>query len=222
MKKILSSLWFLLIILLILLSSEIPLPILIPLLVLAFAYPIFRDFRRKTEYDERQLQINRFSSHITLYLFSGLVIFVMIFKYVAKGLPLDTDPEFYMLLLVPLTVKMLINVFQNFETYKAAAFVSYLFGGGWLLFCIFDEGFSLGFLIQASPFFLLFLAGYLAKKYPLISGSALILLGIATLVAFVGFANPIIYVKIIMFTLVPFPMLLAGSALVMHKFNKDE
>ena len=107
-------------------------------------------------------------------------------------------------------------------THKAAAFISYLFGGGWLLFCIMDEGFTLGFLIQASPFLLLFLAGYLAKKYPLISGSALILLGIATLVAFVGFANPIIYVKIIMFTLVPFPMILSGVVLVISKFSNKE
>lgn len=221
MKKLISSLWFLLIILLILLGGEIPLPILITLLVLAFAYPIFREFRKNTEYDERQIQISRFSSHIAMYLFAGLVLFVMIYKYIAKNLPLDTDPEFYMLLLVPLTVKMLINVFQNYEPYKAVRFICYLFGGGWMLFSIFDEGFSIGFIIQSLPFILLVLTGLGAKRYPVIGGTVLLIIGLATLVLFVGFANLNIYVKVIMFTLVPFPFMLGGLALIIKKLRKE-
>ena len=221
MKKIVSSLWFLLIILLIMLGGELPLALLITLLVLAFAFPIFREFRRKTEFDERQIQISRFSSHIAMYLFAALVLFVMIYKYIAKALPLDTDPEFYMLLLVPLTVKMLINVFQNYEPYKAAAFIAYLFGGGWLLFCLFDEGISIGGLMQSSPFLVLFAAGLIAKKLPLVSGLVMLVLGIAALVMFIAFANPNIYIKIMMFTLVPFPFMLSGCALIVKKLVKE-
>jgi len=221
MKKIISSLWFLLIILLIMLGGQLPLPILITLLALAFAYPIFREFRKHTEYDERQLQISRFSSHIAMYLFAALVLFVMIYKYIAKGLPLDTDPEFYMLLLVPLTVKMLINVFQNYEPHKAAAFIAYIFGGGWMLFCLFEEGFTLGFIIHSWPFILLILSGAAAKKLPLICGAIMLIMGFFTLVMFVYYINPNIYVKVIMFTILSFPLMLGGSALIVTKLVKE-
>jgi len=220
MKKAISSLWFLLVILLILLGGEIPLPVLILLLAAAFAFPIFREFRRRTEYDERQIQISRFSSHIALYLSAVLVLFVMIYKYIAKGLPLDTDPEFYMLLLAPLTVKMLINIFQNYEAHKAAAVICYIFGGGWMLFCLLEEGVSLGFLIHSWGFILLILCGLAAKKLPAVAGTVILILGLACLALFIGFANPNIYVKIIMFTILPFPLMLSGAALVLSKFWK--
>jgi len=222
MKKIISSLWFLLIILLILLGGELPLALLIILLALAFAFPIFREFRKKTEYDERQIQINRFSSHIAMYLFAALVLFVMIYKYLAKGLPLDTDPEFYMLLLVPLTVKMLINVLQNYETHKAVAFICYLFGGGWMIFCLFEEGITLGFIIHSWPFILLILCGAAAKRFPIICGFILLIMGLFTLVMFVFYANPNTYVKVIMFTILSFPLMLCGSALIVKKLVREK
>lgn len=221
MNKIVTIIWFLLIFLLIVLAGEMPITLLICLLIPAFAYPIYREFRRRTEFDERQIQITRFSSHIALFLFVGLVLFVMIYKYLAKGLPLDADPEFYMLLLVPLTVKMLINVFQNYEPYKAARLVSYIFGGGWLIFCILDEGITVAFVMQSLPFFILLAAGLGAKKYPLLSGAVLIIIGLAMLVLFVVFANPNIYVKIMIFTLVPFPFMLSGAALIIKKLKRE-
>ena len=223
MKKIISSLWFLLIILLIMFAGEIPLTLLITLLALAFAYPIFREFRKRTEYDERQIQISRFSSHIAMYLFTGLVLLVMIHKYLAQGLPLDTDMEFYMLLLVPLTVKMLINVFQNFETHKAAAFIAYLFAGGWMIFSLADEGLTLMFLLQSSPFIVLLAAGLTAKKFPLVSGILMLALGLTALRLIIPSGRPeSLYGQILMFTLVPFPFMLSGSALIVKKLQKEE
>ena len=222
MKKLISSLWFLFIILLIMFGGELPLPILITLLVLAFAYPIYREFRKKTEYDERQIQINRFSSHIAMYLFMALVLLVMIHKYLAQGLPLDTDLEFYMLLLVPITVKMLINVFQNYEPYKAASFIAYLFAGGWMLYNLFSYGISMTSIMQSIPFIVLMAAGLTAKKLPLVSGIIMLALGITALVVIIPLGRPSsIYGEIMMFTLVPFPFMLSGCALIMKKLQKE-
>ena len=222
MQKIISGLWFLLIILLIFFAGGIPIPILIILLVLAFAYPVFREFRKRTEYDERQIQISRFSSHITMYLFTGLVLLVMIHKYLAQGLPLDTDMEFYMLLLVPLTVKMLINVFQKYEPHKAAAFIAYLFGGGWMLYNLFSYGISMTSMMQSIPFFVLMAAGLTAKRLPWVSGIIMLALGITALVMFFPSHKPDdIYGQIMGFTLVPFPFMLSGCALIVNKLQKE-
>jgi hypothetical protein len=222
MKKLVSSLWFLLIILLVLFASEMPLPVLIGLLVLAFAFPMSREFRRKSDYDERQIVMNRFSSHIAFYLFTGLVLMVMIKKYLAQGKPLDTDPEFYMLLLVPLTVKMLVNVFLTFDPRKAGAFICYLFGGFWLIFCLCETGISWDFIMHSFPFILLVFAGIAAQKLPLISGIVMVILGLAGLVVGVVMNNPNFYVKVIMFTILAFPLLLGGSALIWTKFPKEK
>ena len=223
MKKIIPTLWFLLIIMLILFAGGIPMPILIALLVLAFAYPIYREFRKKTEYDERQIQISRFSSHIALYLFTGLVLFVMIHKYLAQGLPLDTDMEFYMLLLVPLVVKMLINVFQKYEPYRAAAFIAYLFAGGWMLYNLFSYGISMTSIMQSIPFIVLIAAGLTAKKLPWVSGIIMLALGITAIVVIIPHNNTnSTYGQILMFTLVPFPFMLSGCALILNKLKKEE
>ena len=222
MNKIITVIWFFLVLLLVMIAEGSPLWVIIPLLVIIFGYAVFRDFHPKSGYDEMQIQLNRYSSHIALYVFTGLVIFVMLFKYKAQGLPLDTDTEFYMLLLVPLIVKMVINVFRKYETYKAAAVVCYVFGSGALLFVVLSHGFSLTSVIEASPFLPLILAGYFAKKYPIASGIVLLILGMMALFLFLSAKDFDIYIGILMCSIFPFPMMLSGSALLIQKFSKPE
>jgi len=188
----------------------LPVLVLVIFLILALAAPLIREFRKRTDLDERQIHISRFSSHIAFYIYIALVLLVMVNKFIAVGE--NPSNEFYMLLLVPMVIKFFISVFQNYEPIKAARSIGFLFGGSWLLFVILSHGISIEFIIEALPFLLLIAAAWLSCRYPRPSGIVYTVLGLATVYFYIR-SNFDFYVKLIMFTILSLPLLLSGVAI---------
>ena len=195
-------------------AQSLPVFVTIPLLIIALATPLYREFRPKSDLDERQIQLSHFSSHLAFYLYIALMLVALILEYFAKH---ENPPNlFFMLLLTPLTVKFLISVFQNFDNIRAATYIGLFFSSVFLLFNILSHGlFSVGGLIQAAPFVVLLAASLFAKKYPFISGLIFALLSLVSLLIFKSSFD--VYLKILMFSILTLPFLFCSYVLLFHK-----
>ncbi|MCK4447125.1 MAG: hypothetical protein KAW56_08585 [Candidatus Marinimicrobia bacterium] len=216
--SMLKSIWLFLVVILLMVGRGLPVPVLVIFIILALAAPLIREFRKRTDLDERQIHISRFSSHIAFYIYIALVLLVMVNKFIAKGE--NPSNEFYMLLLVPMVIKFFISVFQNYDSIKAARLIGYLFGGSWLLFIILSHGVSIKFIIEALPFLLLIAAALLSSRYPRPSGIVYTVLGLATVYIYIK-VNFDIYMKLIMVSILSLPLLLSGIAMFLSvKYKK--
>ena len=224
MKKIsssmLKSLWLFAVVLVIMISSGLPIWLLVTVLILLLALPLLREITHRSDADERQIYISHYSSHLALYVFVALILFVMIHDYQLSGT--QPDVKFYMLLLVPLVIKFIISLLQNYGAGTAGRWIGYFFASVWLLFALLDHGFSLMGVIQALPFIVLFALAWYSKKQPLICGILYIVLALAGLFFFKGWIKMGIYGLILMYTLVPLPVFISGTALVFSSIKKEE
>ena len=120
--SMLKSLWMFLVILLVMISNSIPVPLLIIFVFLAFAAPLVREFIQRSNMDERQVHISQFSSHLAYFVFSGLLALVIIMNWVKKSA--QPNSIFYLLLFLPMTIKLIICAFQSYGSVKG--FKSYV------------------------------------------------------------------------------------------------
>ena len=203
------------VVLLVMMARGLPLWLLIPLLVLALAAPLIRELHPKTDLDERQIALSHWSSHLAFYLLIGLLLFVILTEYLATGK--NPDPEWYMLLIVPLVVKLIISLFQNYGTLPAARYIAYFFAAIFILFVLLSHGFTLESLIGFSPFILILIASAIIPKSPRIAGVVYLLLAVGLSFFFRGWLRLDVYTRLIMYSLIPLPLLISGVALVIHK-----
>ena len=216
--SMLKSIWLFFVVILLMVGRGLPVPVLVIFIILALAAPLIVEFRKRTDLDERQIHISRFSSHIAFYIYIALVLLVMVNKFIAEGE--NPSNEFYMLLLVPMVIKFFISVFQNYDSIKAARLIGYIFGCSWLLFIILSHGISIEFIIEALPFLLLIAAAWLSSRYPRPSGIVYTVLGLATVYIF-NRVNFDIYMKLIMVSILSLPLLLSGIAMFLSvKYKK--
>ena len=215
--SILKSLWMIIVVFLVFAAKALPIFISIPFMLIALAAPLYREFRPKSDLDERQIQLSHFSSQIAFYLYIALLLAVLIIEYFTKQ---ENPPNlFYMLLLTPLSVKFLISIFQNFNGVQAATYVGLFFSSIFLLFNLLAHNiFTVEGIIQASPFIVLLAASLLSKKYPLISGLIFALLALISLVIFKSAFD--IYLKIMMFSVLTLPFLFCSYVLLFPKKEK--
>ncbi len=218
--SLLKTVWLFAIVVLIMLGRGLPIWLLIVFTILALATPLVREFRKKTDLDERQVYISHFSSHISFYVVIGLLLFLMIQEYVKKGI--NPPPQWYLVLLVPLVIKFFINLFQNFGLRSGARGIGFFFAGIWLLFVLFSHGFQFETLIGSIPFLLMTAAAWFSERYPLYCGLGFIILTIVLLFFFGGWMKFDIYVRLLMYSLIPLPLLLSGIALLLSVFLKEE
>ena len=219
--SMLKSLWLFAVVLIIFAARGLPVPVLIVLVVLALAAPLIREFRKKTDLDERQIRISHFSSHIAYYVYTASILLVMINEFISAGK--NPDNVWYMLLLTPMVIKFYINLFQNYGAVQGARWIGYFFACFWILFVILSSGFSVEFIIGASPFIILLGAAWYSKKYPTVSGIIFLLIGAVGLYLYIIRTNFDIYLTLLMFTIVPLPILLSGIALtVFPKIGGDK
>jgi len=218
--SLLKNIWLFGIVILMMLGRGLPMWLLVILIVLALAAPLLREFSAKTVLDERQRFIGHFSSHIAFYVFIGLILFVMLNNFVSKGE--NPDPEWYMLLIIPLVIKLFISIFQNYGLKPAAQGIGYFFSGIWLLFVIFSHGFQPGSLMGAIPFLLMALVSWYSGKKPLIGGIGFLILSVGLMIFFGGWMKFDLYVRMLMYSLIPLPLLLSGSALLLSVYLKEE
>ena len=218
--SLLKPIWLFGIVVLIMLGRGLPIWLLIIFIILALTVPLLREFRKKSDLDERQLYISHFSSHISFYVLIGLILFVMIQEFVKTGV--NPPPQWYMVLLVPLVIKFFISIFQNFGLRSGARGIGFFFAGIWLLFALFSHGFQFETLIGSVPFLLMATVAWFSKRYPLYCGLGFIVLTIALLFFFGAWMNFELYVRLLMYSLIPLPLLLSGSALLLSIYLKEE
>jgi len=218
--SILKSLYLFAVVFLIMLARGLPLWLLSFLIILALAAPLIRELGKKSDLDERQIYIGHLSSHISFFVLIGLLLFVLIKKYIAQGL--NPAPEWYMLLIIPLTVKFLISLFQNYGAVQAARRTGYFFAGIFFIFILLSHGFSIESLIGAIPFILIVVVAWASRKAVLLSGIGFLLLAVGLTVFFRAWLRLDIYVRLIMYTLVPLPLFISAVALLFEFKAKEE
>jgi hypothetical protein len=219
-KSMLKSFWLLLLALIIMIANGLPVWLVIVLTAVILIAPLIREFRKDTDLDERQIQISHFSSHLTFFVFLALTMFIMINEYYAKGL--NPDSQWYMLLIVPVVVKMFISLFQNYGAVVTAKWIGYFFAGIWLIFVILSHGISLEGVIEAIPFILILVIAYFSRLFPRSAGIVFILLACAIIIFFKAWQNFDIYMRIMMHTLLPLPLLISGIALILYGNKKQK
>ena len=205
--------------LLVMAARGLPLWLLTVIIVLALGAPLVREFGKKALLDERQIYIGHFSSHIAFFVFLALILFVMLREFLTGGK--NPDPQWYLLLLVPLVVKLLLNVFMNYGAVRASAYVAYFFGAVWLIFTLASHGLSFEALIEGSPFVLILFLGWLTGRQPTWAGILFLVLTAGLLVLFRGFWRLDVYVRLLMYALVPLPLLASGLMLLLSKQEED-
>ena len=214
----LKSLWLLGVVLLILIGRGLPLPLLIALVAIVLLLPMIREFSPKTKLDERQVYISHLSGHWAFYAFLTLTVIIMIRDYVRFGK--NPDPQWYALLIIPLLIKFGISLYQNYNPKRVAFWIGYGWGGIWLLFVLFSHGISLESLIEFTPFALVLVFVFLFRKYIFISGVLFILFALALTLFFHGWLRLNLYVCLLMYTLVPTPLLVSGGVLLWQVYSE--
>jgi len=211
-SSLLKSLYLFLVVMLVFAARGLPLWLFVLLLALALAAPLVREFKTPTDLDERQVYISHFSSHIAFYVFLGLLLFIIIRSFITRHI--NPPPEWYALLLIPLVIKFLLSFFQNFGARKGAMLTGYFFAGIWLLFVLLSEGISTGMAAEALPFLLIAAAAWLSGKNRTVAGVLFLILALGLTLFFKGWLRLDIYVRLLMYTLIPLPLLVSAVALL--------
>jgi hypothetical protein len=180
----------------------------------------FRGIVKTKLVDERQHDIGNFSSHIAFYLYLTLILFFIIFNF--DKIQNEQSSAWYMLLLVPIIVKLYVSLFKSYGLGNGARSICYTISGFWLLFVLLSHGFSLGTLIEASPFLLLILITYFSKRFPLVAGIIFFILGIFSIFFFSGWERNGLYHVILMYSLIPFPIILSSFFLIIESIKSKK
>ena len=85
-----------------------------------------------------------------------------------------------------------------------------------------SHGLSLGALLEALPFLMMAGMIYLSKWVPKLAGIIVILVAIAMLVLMRGWMNFDVYIRILMWSLIPIPLILCGLAFIMDRRERTE
>jgi len=180
----------------------------------------FRGLIPTKQLDERQNLIGNFSSHIAFYLYTALVVFYIIFKFIAvKAQPTNV---WFMLLVVPLLVKFYSSFFKYYGHVRGARYVCYFIAGVFLLFVALSHGASIGALIEGAPFLVMAGLAALSRRFPIVAGIVLIGLGVGSLFFFAGWNRFDIYFRITMYSLIPLPLFISGGGLLFAKKKVKE
>ncbi len=201
---LLKGVYPLLVVLVILSAQGLPSWILMILIVAALGAPLVRELTG-IDLDERQVAVARFSSHLAFYLLLGLILYVMVHDYFAVG---QQPPSvWYLLLIAPLMVKFLMVLFENYGYLLGARLIGLFLSFVFVLFVLLSHGPVSPELI---PFVLLGLVAWFGGRRP--RGAALVyfLLALGLTFFFHGWLRLPIYTRLIMYSLLPLP-LLAGS-----------
>lgn len=214
--SLLKSLWLFAIVLFIMLASGLPQWLVYALVLIFLALPLVREFRPKTELDERQIVISRFSSHIAFYTLLALASLVMVHDYISAGQ--EPDPALTMIIIVPLVIKFLISLFQNYDIQQVARWIVIFFGGIWILFALLSHGPGLEGIIEALPFLIIFASAFVIGRYPVPGAIVLIAMAVGLTLFFGGWMRlPNVYVRILMYVLIPLPLVLSALAILINK-----
>lgn len=159
--------------------------------------------------DERQMSIQYRSGNIA---FATMIIgcIVMSIYESNKG---DHSWEFFnAIVILGLAAKALSNVFLIGNYRESGTKIIMGVGLMIVLFVFLENGFSLGFLAESAPGWLIVLVGWLARKFPKTIGG--IVLGITVLLLVVILSKGLVMGQIITAVLVSIPLTTAGVSLI--------
>lgn len=182
------------------------------LVAFAVARPLLREFGLLADRDERQQLLSYRSSHVAF-----LVVMVIAgIIFVKTALIDNAEPplEVSFILFVGLLVKFTGLTMQARARRRAGIAIAWVVGGAWLLFTLASHGFSLGSLIEATPWLAVFAFALVARRWPKISGAGLVVIGLGTLYFFVLRVSQPIGPRLLVAALVPLPFILAGALLL--------
>ncbi len=158
---------------------------------------------------------------MAFYLYITIILLFVILKF--SIVQVEVPTVWFMLLFVPIIVKLFISMFKTYGLGKGARFVSYTIGALWLSFVVLSHGLSLMTIMEGLPFMLIPTVAYFSKRFPFIAGIFFLILGIIPFVFFSGWYNRDIYFIITMYTFIPFPILFSAAAfLIEAKVSKKE
>ncbi|MBN2363580.1 hypothetical protein JXL83_05570 [candidate division WOR-3 bacterium] len=215
-ESVLRNIWLIFLVILLFLANAVPYWVFVASASVLFLSPVLLEFNRKRLIDERQIQISHFSSHVSFYVVLALLFLVINREYISKGV--NPPPQFYALIVVPFVLKMLISLYQNYGPVPTAQWTGYFFSFFWLLFVVLSHGFSAATLIESVPFVVIFLVSLFSKKFPLAGGILFLLLTAALLAFFRGWWRLDVYVRLLMYSLIPLPLFMSGCGLLYHYF----
>lgn len=183
--------------------------------LLDYVQLFFRGIVPSEAVDERQHAIGNFSSHIAFYVFLALTISAMVFLFIRNS---QNPPNlWYMLLVVPLVAKLYTSLLMSYGAARGAQILSATIVLLFFTFILLSHGFSAGSLIEALPFLVILGVIGLAAKHPRLAGALLICLAVGLTIFFKGWFRMDVYGLILMFALIPIPLLLSGVALVLPR-----
>ncbi len=160
--------------------------------------------------DERQMSIQYRSGNIA---FTTMIISCIVMS-VYQSSKNDHSWEFFnAIVILGLVAKALSNVFLV-GNYRESA-TKIIIGAGLMLvlFVSLENGFSMGTVIESSPFWGIVGIGWLSKKYPKTIG--VIVLIVAFLLLFAILKKGLTMGQIIVAVVVPVPLFLAGASLIL-------
>lgn len=179
---------------------------------------LFRGLIPVNRADERQNAIGNLSSHIAFYIFLILTLIMIFVQFISQGQ--NPSNIWYMLLLVPILIRLYISFLMTYGTVAGAQFIGFTILGIFFLFILLSHGFSLTTLMESIPFLLIFTFLILASRFPQIAGGILVILAIALVYFFHAWSRMDVFGRILMFTVLPLPVLMSGVALLFYKVKK--
>ncbi|MBN1150831.1 hypothetical protein JXA84_06380 [candidate division WOR-3 bacterium] len=216
-ESTLRNIWLIFIIITLFLATSLPYWFFVVSVSVVFISPLILEFKRKNVVDERQIAISHLSSHITFYVFILLLLLTINREYISKGL--NPPPQFYMLMIVPFVVKLLASLYMDYGAVPTAQWIGYFFSFFWLLFVILSHGLSFVALIESVPFVLIFLISFFSKKFPGAGGILFLVFSATLLIFFRGWSRLDLYTRILMYSLIPLPLVSSGTALLWYRFK---
>ncbi len=163
----------------------------------------------KSLVDERQMSIQYRSGNIA---FATMIIgcIIMAIYESNKG---DHSWEFFnAIVIIGLAAKALSNVFLIGNYRESGTKIIMGVGLMIVLFVFLENGFSVGFLAESAPGWLIVLVGWLAKKFPKTIGG--IVLGITAMLLVVILGKGFVIGQIITAVIITIPLVTAGVSLI--------
>jgi hypothetical protein len=162
--------------------------------------------------DERQAAIGNFSSHMAFFVWLVVLVALIFSQFISKG----ENPAaiWYTLLMTPLLARLYTSFFLTYGGYHGGRFIIYTVVGIVLVFVLLSHGLSLESMVEALPFVAVAALLVWAMRYPRVAGALLCTLAILSVFFFRGWHHFDLYLRIMMFSLIPIPIFIGGIAIM--------
>ncbi len=189
------------------------------LAAIVFFRPISREAGVLQDLDEREMAYSYRSSHLSFYLvLASIIVYIILNSLILQK---EVATEWFLILMIAIFGKVLASIYLSPEKRKVGLYVGFFFGVAWLLFTLFSHGISFVSLMESSVGGGIILATLIAWRWPKIGGSILVIGGLFVAFFFVP-RWPSLMMKITMFIMLPFPILLAGILNLIPQKREEE